>query len=184
MRIDVFSIFPEMVNAFCSDSLLGRARQSQLIDLRTHDLRHYTSDVHRTVDDTPYGGGAGMVMKPEPWGEAIDALLGDSASDAVLTLALRLPGSRTADSPARLNATLMALSRILVPIDYATTDRFSHDPALPIPDWAILQPLRDLAGTEPGSDAAYLHMVSARRAANHLAHSLRSATSLLEGALA
>jgi hypothetical protein len=107
-----------------------------------------------------------------------------SASDAVLTLALRLPGSTTAGNPARLNATLMALSRILVPIDYATTDRFSHDPALPIPDWAILQPLRDLAGTEPGSDAAYLHMVSARRAANHLAHALRSANALLEDALA
>ena len=72
MRIDVFSIFPEMVNAFCSDSLLGRARQSQLIDLRTHDLRHYTSDVHRTVDDPVFGGGAGMLMKPEPIFAAVE----------------------------------------------------------------------------------------------------------------
>ena len=72
MRIDVFSIFPEMVNAFCSDSLLGRARQSQLIDLRTHDLRHYTSDVHRTVDDPVFGGGAGMLMRPEPIFAAVE----------------------------------------------------------------------------------------------------------------
>jgi len=72
MRIDVFSIFPEMVNAFCSDSLLGRARQSQLIDLRTHDLRNYTSDVHRTVDDPVFGGGAGMLMKPEPIFAAVE----------------------------------------------------------------------------------------------------------------
>ena len=72
MRIDVFSIFPDMVNAFCSDSLLGRARQSQLIDLRTHDLRHYTSDVHRTVDDPVFGGGAGMLMKPEPIFAAVE----------------------------------------------------------------------------------------------------------------
>ena len=72
MRIDVFSIFPDMVNAFCSDSLLGRARQSQLIDLRTHDLRTYTSDVHRTVDDPVFGGGAGMLMKPEPIFAAVE----------------------------------------------------------------------------------------------------------------
>ena len=72
MRIDVFSIFPEMVNAFCSDSLLGRARQSQIIDLRTHDLRNYSSDVHRTVDDPVCGGGAGMLMKPEPIFAAVE----------------------------------------------------------------------------------------------------------------
>ncbi|MTH94432.1 MAG: tRNA (guanosine(37)-N1)-methyltransferase TrmD, partial [Actinobacteria bacterium] len=72
MRIDVFSIFPEMVDAFCSDSLLGRARQSELVDLRTHDLRTYTSDVHRTVDDPVFGGGAGMLMKPEPIFAAVE----------------------------------------------------------------------------------------------------------------
>lgn len=77
------------------------------------------------------------------------------------------------------DATLMALTRILVPIDYAMADRFSHDPALPVPDWAILQPLRDLAATTPGTDAAHLHAVSARRAANRLAHALRSADAIL-----
>ena len=73
MRIDVFSIFPSMVDNFCSDSLLGRARQSKLVDLRTHDLRNYTTDVHRTVDDTVFGGGAGMLMRPEPIFAAVEA---------------------------------------------------------------------------------------------------------------
>jgi tRNA (guanine37-N1)-methyltransferase len=55
-------------------SLLGKARNAGLLDVRVHDLREWTHDRHRTVDDTPYGGGAGMVMKPEPWGEALDAV--------------------------------------------------------------------------------------------------------------
>ncbi len=75
MRIDVVSIFPAYL-APLELSLLGRARDAGLVDLHTYDLRHWTHDRHRTVDDTPYGGGAGMVMKPEPWGEAIDDLLG------------------------------------------------------------------------------------------------------------
>jgi tRNA (guanine37-N1)-methyltransferase len=54
--------------------------------VRTHDLRDFTHDRHRTVDDTPYGGGAGMVMKPEPWGEALDAIIGDAESDALLVV--------------------------------------------------------------------------------------------------
>jgi tRNA (guanine37-N1)-methyltransferase len=66
MRIDVITIFPNLIEHFASESLLGRARQRGLVDLRVHDLRDVTSDVHRTVDDTPFGGGAGMVLKPEP----------------------------------------------------------------------------------------------------------------------
>ena len=66
MRIDVFTIFPTLVDDFCSESLLGRARTASLLDLRVHDLREHTSDAHRTVDDAPFGGGAGMVMRPEP----------------------------------------------------------------------------------------------------------------------
>lgn len=79
MRIDIVTIFPEFFSVL-DVSLLGKARQSGLIDLAVHDLRDFTHDRHRTVDDTPYGGGAGMVMKPEPWGEAFDSILG--ASDA------------------------------------------------------------------------------------------------------
>jgi tRNA (guanine37-N1)-methyltransferase len=73
VRIDVFTIFPGMVDAFCSESLLGKARQGGLLDLRTHDLREHTTDVHRTVDDAPFGGGAGMVMKAEPIFASVEA---------------------------------------------------------------------------------------------------------------
>jgi tRNA (guanine37-N1)-methyltransferase len=74
MRIDVVTIFPEWFDSL-DVSLTGRARSSGLLDVAVHDLREWTHDRHRTVDDTPYGGGAGMVMKPEPWGEALDALV-------------------------------------------------------------------------------------------------------------
>lgn len=74
MRIDIVSIFPDYFAAL-QLSLIGKAIEDGLLDVRLHDLRDFTHDRHRTVDDTPYGGGAGMVMKPEPWGEALDALL-------------------------------------------------------------------------------------------------------------
>lgn len=66
LRVDVLTIFPEMVETFASASLLGKARQRGLIDVRVHDLRSVTQDPHRSVDDSPFGGGAGMVLKPEP----------------------------------------------------------------------------------------------------------------------
>ncbi len=74
MRIDVVSIFPDYL-APLGLSLPGKARDRGLLELHVHDLRAWAHDRHRTVDDTPYGGGAGMVMKPEPWGEALDELL-------------------------------------------------------------------------------------------------------------
>jgi tRNA (guanine37-N1)-methyltransferase len=80
MRIDVVTIFPEFFDVL-DISLLGRARQTGLLDVTAHNLRTFTHDRHRTVDDTPYGGGAGMVMKPEPWGEALDAILGEQGAD-------------------------------------------------------------------------------------------------------
>ncbi|RAY12478.1 tRNA (guanosine(37)-N1)-methyltransferase TrmD [Actinomadura craniellae] len=73
MRIDIVSIFPEYF-APLDVSLLGKARRRGLVDVTVHDLREWTHDRHRTVDDTPYGGGPGMVMKPEPWGEALDTI--------------------------------------------------------------------------------------------------------------
>ena len=78
MRLDVVSIFPEYL-APLRLSLIGRAVEKGIIDLGVHDLRDWTHDRHRTVDDTPYGGGAGMVMKPEPWAEALTAILGVDA---------------------------------------------------------------------------------------------------------
>jgi tRNA (guanine37-N1)-methyltransferase len=74
MRIDAVTIFPEYFDAL-NLSLLGKARENNLIEFKAHDLRNWTSDKHRTVDDSPYGGGAGMLMKPEPWGLALDELL-------------------------------------------------------------------------------------------------------------
>ncbi|MET3960524.1 tRNA (guanine37-N1)-methyltransferase [Marmoricola sp. OAE513] len=82
MRIDVVSIFPDYL-APLELSLPGKAREKGLLDIVVHDLRDWTTDKHRTVDDTPYGGGAGMVLKPEPWGEALDAL---GAEGAVLVV--------------------------------------------------------------------------------------------------
>lgn len=66
LRIDVFSVFGELVDGALSGSIIGRARTAGLLDLRLHDPRDHATDVHRTVDDTPFGGGAGMVMRPEP----------------------------------------------------------------------------------------------------------------------
>jgi len=74
MRIDIVTIFPEFFSVL-DVSLLGKARESGLIELAVHDLRDFAHDRHRSVDDTPYGGGAGMVMKPEPWGDALDSIL-------------------------------------------------------------------------------------------------------------
>lgn len=74
MRIDIVTIFPEFF-ASLDVSLLGKARERDLVDVRVHDLRAWTHDVHRTVDDSPFGGGAGMVMKADVWGEALDDVL-------------------------------------------------------------------------------------------------------------
>ena len=74
MRVDVFTIFPGFFDGPLSASLLGRARERGLLDIRLHDPRHWTTDRHRAVDDTPFGGGAGMVMMPEPLFAAVDAV--------------------------------------------------------------------------------------------------------------
>lgn len=74
MRIDAISIFTDYFQAL-DLSLLGKAQTAGILNFKAHDLRDYTHDRHRTVDDTPYGGGAGMLMKPEPWGEAFDDIL-------------------------------------------------------------------------------------------------------------
>jgi tRNA (guanine37-N1)-methyltransferase len=91
MRIDVFTLFPAMVDGFCSDSLLGKARAGGLVDLRLHDPRDHTSDVHRTVDDSPFGGGAGMLMRAEPIFDSVEAV------DPPRPLFLLGPGGRRFD---------------------------------------------------------------------------------------
>ncbi|WP_431800958.1 tRNA (guanosine(37)-N1)-methyltransferase TrmD [Microbacterium sp. bgisy203] len=82
MRIDVVTIFPTFFDVL-EVSLLGKARGAGLLDVRVHDLRDHTHDRHHTVDDTPYGGGAGMVMKPEPWGEVLDEIASAAAADGI-----------------------------------------------------------------------------------------------------
>jgi tRNA (guanine37-N1)-methyltransferase len=84
VRVDIVSIFPEYL-APLELSLVGRARAAGQLEVGVHDLRTWTHDIHRTVDDSPYGGGPGMVMRPEPWGLALDALLRpDSGSRIVV----------------------------------------------------------------------------------------------------
>lgn len=74
MRIDVFTVFPELISDFCARALLGKAQDRELVSISAHDLRMTTTDRHRTVDDTPFGGGAGMVLMPEPVFGAVEAV--------------------------------------------------------------------------------------------------------------
>lgn len=83
MRVDVVTIFPDYL-APLGLSLVGKAREGGLLDLRVHDLRDWTTDRHRTVDDTPFGGGAGMVMRPDVWGRALDDLLAQGPARLVV----------------------------------------------------------------------------------------------------
>jgi tRNA (guanine37-N1)-methyltransferase len=89
--IDVVSIFPEYL-APLDLSLIGKARRDGLLDLRVHDLRDFAHDRHRSVDDTPYGGGAGMVMKPQPWAEALDRVVASAADGRRPRLVVPGPG--------------------------------------------------------------------------------------------
>ncbi len=75
LHVDVLTIFPEVVDSYCETSILGRARRQGVIDIRTHDLRIATRDPHRSVDDAPFGGGAGMVLAPEPVFAAVEQLV-------------------------------------------------------------------------------------------------------------
>lgn len=84
MKIDAISIFPEFFEVL-DISILGKAQEAGLISFEAHNLRDFTRDRHKTVDDTPYGGGAGMLMKPEPWGEAFDKVLGENHPVVIFT---------------------------------------------------------------------------------------------------
>jgi tRNA (guanine37-N1)-methyltransferase len=100
MRIDVVSIFPDYLAAL-DLSLLGKARERGLVDVRVHDLRTWTDDVHRTVDDTPYGGGPGMIMRPEPWGRALDAIVPADAEPSPLLVVPTPSGRRFTQADAQ-----------------------------------------------------------------------------------
>lgn len=92
MQIDVITIFPPLLAGAFEHSIIKRARDRGIVELHVHDLRDYTDDRHRTVDDYPYGGGAGMVMKPEPWFRAVESLR--DQRDAAHTILLTPQGKR------------------------------------------------------------------------------------------
>ena len=93
MLVDVVTIFPDYL-APLDLSLVGRARAAWVLEVRTTDPRDFTADVHRTVDDSPYGGGPGMVMKPEPWGRALDAVLARGGPSPAPVLVVPTPAGR------------------------------------------------------------------------------------------
>lgn len=97
LQIDVVSIFPGLFEPFLRESFVGIAQQRGRLELSLHDLRNWTHDRHRTVDDSPYGGGPGMVMKPEPLVEAVEALQGAAGSEAPGRVILMAPQGRRLD---------------------------------------------------------------------------------------
>jgi len=86
MQFDVFTLFPEIFPTYLESSILQRARQHGLIDVRVHNIRDYTHDKHHTTDDVPYGGGGGMVLKPEPVFEAVESIVGPGAESPIILL--------------------------------------------------------------------------------------------------
>ena len=94
MRIDVVSIFPDMLDQALRWGVLGRARESGSIDLHSHDLRDFTTDRHRVTDEPPYGGGPGMVMKPEPFFRAVDQCRGQSPTQRPRVILMSPQGRR------------------------------------------------------------------------------------------
>ncbi|TET98073.1 MAG: tRNA (guanosine(37)-N1)-methyltransferase TrmD [Anaerolineales bacterium] len=86
MRFDVFTLFPEVMEDYLQAGVLGKAQESSRIEVHLHHLRDYTTDRHRTTDDEPYGGGGGMVMKPEPIFAAVESVLGDSRGEVPVIL--------------------------------------------------------------------------------------------------
>jgi tRNA (guanine37-N1)-methyltransferase len=110
MKIDVISIFPEYL-APLNLSLLGKAQSAGLLEIEIHDLRKKSTDNHNTVDDTPYGGGAGMVMLPEIWGRALDPLLIDEVDLIILTPAGKRFSQRMAEELSRAEHLVFACGR-------------------------------------------------------------------------
>ncbi|MBM3123814.1 MAG: tRNA (guanosine(37)-N1)-methyltransferase TrmD [Chloroflexi bacterium] len=94
MQFEVFTLLPEVFPSYLDTSILKRARERGLIDVRLHNIREYTHDRHHTMDDMPYGGGGGMVLKPEPVFEAIESVLGGAADSSACPIILLTPQGR------------------------------------------------------------------------------------------
>jgi tRNA (guanine37-N1)-methyltransferase len=87
MKFDILTIFPQVIDAYMSESILKRAQQDEKIQIQAHDLRQWSNDKHNKVDDTPYGGGPGMVMKVEPFDLAVEAVKGEEKTRVIMTAA-------------------------------------------------------------------------------------------------
>ncbi len=107
MQFDIVTIFPDFFTGPLDYGIVRRAREAQLMDVRVHDLRKYTHDRHRTVDDRPFGGGEGMVLKPDPLFEAVESLLGEGSADSERVGATTVGGVR---EPGAKKAAIVLLS--------------------------------------------------------------------------
>jgi len=135
VRIDVVSIFPDYL-APLDLSLVGKARTSGLLDLRVHDLRDWTTDRHRTVDDTPFGGGAGMVMRPDVWGTALDSVLDEGAHLLVPTPSGAPLTQRTAERLAEERHLVVACGRY-EGIDARVAEHYRSRPGVRVSEFSI-----------------------------------------------
>ncbi|ROS28087.1 tRNA (guanosine(37)-N1)-methyltransferase TrmD [Cellulomonas sp. PhB150] len=135
MRIDVVSIFPGYL-APLDLSLVGKARETGLLDLRVHDLRDWTTDRHRTVDDTPFGGGAGMVMRPDVWGTALDDVLDDGAHLLIPTPSGEPLTQRTAEALATEQHLVIACGRY-EGIDARVAEHYRSRPGVRVTEFSI-----------------------------------------------
>ena len=124
MKIDVISIFPEYLAPLWL-SLLGKAQSAGLVDINVHDLRSFTHDNHNTVDDTPYGGGAGMVMLPQVWGEALDSVIADGSEIIILTPAGKTFNQKMAEELSDSSQLIFACGRY-EGIDDRVRQHYSH----------------------------------------------------------
>jgi tRNA (guanine37-N1)-methyltransferase len=135
VRIDIVSIFPDYL-APLGLSLVGKARTSGLLDLRVHDLRDWTTDRHRTVDDTPFGGGAGMVMRPDVWGAALDDVLAEGGHLLVPTPSGTPLTQRTAEALATETHLVIACGRY-EGIDARVAEHYATRPGVTVTEYSL-----------------------------------------------
>ena len=129
MRIDVVTLFPALFEPFLTTSLLGKARDAGTLDVQVHDLRGWATDRHRVVDDAPYGGGPGMVLKPEPLVDSIEALAGPKGDEREALVVLMSPQGSRLDQ-ARAGALAEYTRLVLVCARYEGVDQRAIDLAV------------------------------------------------------